>query len=145
LNPSLCSARLGKTFVALTVLRHDEVRAWFGRNRYFMRCDVIKNSLEDFLGRLPDMIYIIDVAQLRSHIQYSPPLPLLLDDMDFALDPLAPGAGGISVMIEEFGSYEHVCLVTTGGVGPDIHGFHRVEVPILPRIMHETGFTTSVT
>ncbi|KAF9792025.1 hypothetical protein BJ322DRAFT_1026656 [Thelephora terrestris] len=32
-------------------------------------------------------------------------------------------------MIEEFGSYENVCLVTTSRMYPDIHGFHRVKVP----------------
>jgi len=34
-------------------------------------------------------------------------------------------------MVEEFGSYEHVCLITTCRMYPDIHGFHCDEVLIL--------------
>ena len=60
-----------------------------------------------------------------------PPFILVLDDVDLILDPLAPGTEGISAAIEEFGGYEHVCLVATSRMYPDIHGFHRVEVPTL--------------
>jgi len=125
---------IGKSFVALTLFHHNQTQVKFGRNRYFMRCGDITNSLEGFLECLSDAICTTrttDVAQLRSHVQSSPPLLLLLDGVDFILDPLATGAEDISAIIEEFGSYNHVCLVTTSRMDPDIHGFHRVDVPTL--------------
>jgi len=125
---------VGKSFVALTLLHHNRTQAKFGRNRHFMRCDNLTNSLEGFLERLSDAILInrtTNVAQLRSHLESCPPLILLLDGVDLILDPLAPEAKEISATIEEFGSCENVCLVTTSRMYPDIHGFHRVEIPTL--------------
>ena len=128
------SMGIGKTSVALTLLHHERTRVKFGRNRHFMRCDNLPNSLEGFLECLSDAIHTdrtTNIAQLRSHLESSPPLILLLDGVDLILDPLSPQADEISAAIEEFGSYEHVCLVTTSRMYPDIHGFHRVEVPTL--------------
>jgi hypothetical protein len=125
---------IGKSSVALTLLRHDKTELKFGRNRHFMRCDDLANSLEGFLERLSDTTgasRTTDAGQLRLHLESSPPLMLLLDGMDSILDPLAPEAEEISAMIEEFGSYRHVCLLTTSRMDPEIPGFHRVEVPTL--------------
>ena len=124
------SVGIGKSFVALSLLHHDRTKAKFGPNRYFMRCDDLQNSLEGFLARLCDTIQT-DVAQLRSRLRSSPPLLLLLDGVDYILDPLTPQSQEISSTIEELGNYEHVCLVTTSRMYPDIRGFHRVEVPTL--------------
>jgi len=127
---------VGKSFVSLTLLHHNQTQARFGKNRHFMRCDNLSNSLEAFLERLSDAIHTdrtTDVAQLRSHVEASPPFILVLDGVDFILDPLVSGAEDILSAIEEFGSYEHVCLVTTSRIYPDIHGFHRIKVPILSK------------
>jgi len=126
---------VGKSFVAFNLLHHGRTQAKFGRNRHFMRCDNLTNSLEGFIGCLSDAILMnrtTNVAQLRSHLESCPPLVLLLDGVDLILDPLAPEAREISATIEEFGSYENICLVTTSRMYPDIHGFHRVEIPTLP-------------
>ena len=128
------SIGVGKSFVALTLLHHNRTRAKFGRNRCLVRCDDLPNSLEGFLERLSDAIHTnrtTSLAQLRSHLQTSPPLLLVLDGVDFILDPLAPEVEEISATIEEFGGYGNVCLVTTSRMCPDIHGFHRVEVQTL--------------
>jgi len=128
------SIGVGKTFVALTLLHHNRTQAKFGRNCHFMSCDNLTNSLEGFLERLSDAILTnrtTNVMQLRSHLESCAPLIVLLDGVDLILDPLAPEAEQISAIIEEFGGYEHVCLVTTSRMHPDIHGFHRVEVPTL--------------
>ena len=122
---------VGKSFVARTILDHRQTKARFGENRYFVRCDDIANSSDRFIERLTDATHT-DAPQLRSRLQSSPPVILLLDGVDSALDPLSPEAEEIYAMIEEFGSYEHVCLVTTSRMYPDIHGFHRVEVPPPP-------------
>jgi len=126
---------VGKSIVALTVLHHNQTKAFFGRNRHFMRYNDPTNSLGGFLERLSDAIGInrtTDIGRLRSHLESSPPHLLLLDALDFILDPLAPETDEISAMIEELGSNQHICLVTTSRMYPDIHGFHRVEVPTLP-------------
>ena len=125
---------VGKSFVAHAVLHHQQTEARFGGNRHFMRCDNLASSLEGFLERLSDVISVnhSNMAQLRSHLESAPPLMLLLDGVDLLLDPLAHEAEEISAIIEELGSYPHVCLVTTSRMNPEIPGFHRVEVPIPP-------------
>ena len=128
------SIGIGKSSAALTLLHHNRTQANFGTNRHFMCCDDLAGSLKGFLERLSDVIRAnrtTDVAQLRSYLESSPPLILLLDGVDLILDPLTPEAEQISATIEEFGRYENICLVTTSRMHPDIHGFHRVEMPIL--------------
>ena len=125
---------IGKSSVALTLLHNNQTKAKFRRNRYFMRCDDLTNSVDDFLERLSDTLRIdrtTNIAQLRSHLKSSPPLILVLDGADSILDPLTSGPGEISAIIGEFGNYERVCLVTTSRVYPDIRSFHRVEVPAI--------------
>ena len=125
---------IGKSSVALTLLHHDRIKLKFGRNRHFARCDDLTNSLEGFLERLSNAMgasCTADTGQIRSHLESSPLLILLLDGVDSILDPLTPEAEKISAMIEEFGSYQHVCLLTTSRMDSEIPGFHRVEVPTL--------------
>ena len=125
---------VGKSFIARAVLEHDQTKAKFGQNSHFIHFDDPKISLEGFLERLSGVIqtsHITSVGQLRSHLESSPPLILLLDGMDFILDQPTTESEGIFAAIEEFGSYDHVCLVTTSRIYPDIRGFHRVEVPTL--------------
>ena len=125
------SIGVGKSFVARTVLAHGRTKAKFGENRHFVRCDNLENSPESFTKRLSEAIRI-DTIRLKSHFQSSPPLILLFDGVDSVLDSLTPEAEEIRAMIEEFGSYEHICLVTTSRIYPDVHGFHRIEVPTPP-------------
>jgi hypothetical protein len=123
---------VGKSFVAGTVLDHSRTKAIFGENRYLVHCDLdLAHSFEGYIGRLSDAIGVghpANEAQLRSHLETSPPLILLLDCVDFILDPRTPESD-ISATIEEFGYYENICLVTTSRMDPNIHGFHRVEIP----------------
>ena len=129
------SIGVGKSSVALAVLHHDRTKTTFGKNRHFMGCDDFTNSFGGFLERLSDAIganRTTDIEQLRSHIESSPPRLLVLDGVDSILDPPAPEAKEISATIEELGSNEHICLVTTSRMYPDIHGVHRIEVPTLP-------------
>ena len=128
------SIGVGKSFVALAVLHHNRTKAIFGTNCHFMHCDDLANSLEGFLERLSDATgtdRTTDIGQLRSHLNSSPPHLLVLDGVDLILDPLVPEGEEISAIIEESGSDQHVCLVATSRMHPDIHGFHRIEVPTL--------------
>jgi len=135
------SIGVGKSFVALAVLHHSRTRATFGRNRHFMRCDGLTNSLGDFLERLSDAIgtsRMTGIGQLRSQLESwsqlesSPPRLLVLDGVDFVLDSPAPEVKEIATVIEGLGSDQRVCLVTTSRIYPDIQGFQRIEVPTLP-------------
>ena len=127
---------VGKSFVAHAVLDHDQTKAKFGQNCHFIHFDEPKISLEGFLERLSGVVqtgHVTSVEQLRSHLESSPPLILLLDGVDFILDQSTTGSEPVFAAIEEFGSYDHVCLVTTSRMYPDIRGFHRVEVPTLSK------------
>ena len=121
------SIGVGKSFIAHATLDHDRTRATFGDNCHFIRCDDLKNSRESFIDRLSEAIHV-DMAQLQSRLESSPPLILVLDNVDCFLDPPTPGAKEIHATIEEFGSYEHVCLVTTSRMYPNIQGFHRISI-----------------
>ena len=125
------SIGVGKSFVAHATLDHDRTRATFGDNCHFIRCHDLGNSRGSFIGRLSEAIDI-DVAQLQSRLDSSPPLILVLDGIDCFLDPPIPDAEEIHAMIEELGSHEHVCLVTTSRMYPDIQGFHRINIPAPP-------------
>ena len=125
---------VGKSCVALTLLHHNQTKARFGQNRYFLNCDDLKNSVEGFLESLSGAIWAkhtTSITQLRLHLVSSPPLLLLLEGIDLILDQQTPESEEISATIEEFGSYNNVCLVTTSRIYPEISGFHRVEVPVL--------------
>ena len=127
------SIGVGKSFVAHILLHHDRTKSKFGDNRHFMSCDDLTSSLDGFLERLSNVINTdrtTNTEQLKSHLESSSPLILLLDGVDLILDPLAHESEEISATIEELGSYPHVCVVTTSRMDPEIHGFHRIEVPI---------------
>ena len=137
------SIGVGKSSVALTLLHHERTKAKYGGNRHFMRCDDLSNSLDGFLERLSDTIgtsRITDIEQLRSHLESSPPLILLLDGADAILDPLTPGAEDFFTALERFGCCQHVCLLTTSRIYPEIPGFHRLEVPTLSRDEAQDAF-----
>ena len=123
------------SLVARTVLNHDRTKVKFGPYCHFMRCDGLADSLDAFLERLSEAIHInraTSMEQLQSHLESSPPLILLLDAVDFILEPPTTGSREILAAIEDLGSHDHVCMVTTSRAYPKIHGFHRVEVPVLP-------------
>ena len=130
------SIGVGKSFMAHTILHHDRTKAKFGGNRHFVLCDNFTNSLDGFLEHLSNAISTNrtrNTERLGLYLESSPPLILLLDGVDLILDPLSPEAEAISATIEELGSYPHVCLVTTSRMDPDIHGFHRVKIPVLSK------------
>ena len=121
---------VGKSCVALTLLHHKRTKAKFGQNRHFMRCDDLPNTPDAFLERLSHTIHT-DVRHLDVRLRSSPPLILLLDGLDSILDSLSPEAREILATIQAFGGYEHVCVVITSRMNPEIHGFHSVGIPTL--------------
>ena len=129
------SIGVGKSVVALAVLHHNRTKVTFGTNRHFIHCKDLTDSPKDFLERLSEATgtsRTADMEQLRSHLKSSPPHLLVLDGVDSILDPLALEAEEFSAIVEELGNNQNICLVTTSRMYPDIHGFHRIEVPTPP-------------
>ena len=125
---------IGKTAIALTLLHHSRILARFDHHRYFMRCHGLESSLDGFLGRLSDTIGardLRDMAQLRSHLSTPPRRILVVDGVEFILDPLAPGAAEIASAIEEFSQCQNLCLLLTSKMDVRIAGLRRVKVPNL--------------
>ena len=99
-----------------------------------MRCHDLNGSLDEFLGRLSEVIGasdLKDMAQLRSHLSLSPPHILVLDGVEPILDPLAPGAAEITSAIEKFNRCLNLCLLVTSKMDVMIADFRRIKVPIL--------------
>ena len=122
---------IGKSTIALTLLHHVRIVAKFGEYRHFVRCDGLVDSPDGFLGRLSHAIGASGVTQLWSHLTLSPPRLLVLDGVDFILDPLAPGATEVAAAIEEFGRYHNICILATSRMDVKIPDFRHVEVPSL--------------
>ena len=125
------SIGIGKSFVARAVLDDDRTKAKFGEDRYSMRCH-LTTSLKEFLVHLSSVIKT-DVKLLWQRLRSSSPLILVLEDVDRMLDPLNPDSQEILATVGQFGGYEHVCLLTTSMLYPEIRGFHQVEVPTLSK------------
>lgn len=122
---------IGKTTIALTLLHHARMEAKFGPNRYFIRCDDPINSLTSFLEHLSDTIGIHptrDMEQLQPQLTRLPPLLLVVDGVDYILDPLAADSKEISVVLEEMCRHQKICLLSTSRMAIDIPGLHTVEV-----------------
>ena len=120
--------------MALTLLHRDRTKDKFGRNLHFMCRDNLTNSHEGFLEHQFDAIGTgrpTDIEQLRSHLESSPLLILLLDGVDYILDLLTPGAGGVFATVVGFGCCQNVCLLATSRIHPEIPDFRRLEVPTL--------------
>ena len=99
-----------------------------------MRCHDLESSLDGFLGRLSEAIgapRLNDMAQLQSHLSTSPPRILVLDGVEFVLDPLAPGAAEITSAIEELNRCQNLCLLVTSKLDVRITDFRRTKVPPL--------------
>ena len=99
-----------------------------------MHCHGLESSLDEFLGRLSEAIGVCDLkgmAQLRSHLSASPRRMLVVDGAECILDPLSPGAAGITSAIEEFSRCQNVCLLLTSKMDVRIAGLRRIKVPKL--------------
>ena len=120
-----------KTAIVLALLHHAQITARFGNHRYFVRCDNLTNSLDDFIGRLSEAIgarRLTDMGQLQSHLSHFSPCILVLDGVESILDPLVPETAKIATAIEELGRCQNIRLLTTSRMDPKIPGFHRMEV-----------------